>query len=98
LYTEQFTPSISILQSLVWIMIPLVINDLMRTYLYATGREHLVPKVSFIGIIINGGLLLWAIPAFGTLGAVMSVLISNVVLSGLFWNMATRKQLGQGKM
>ena len=79
-------------------MIPLVINDLMQTYLYATGREILVPKISFIGILINGGLLLWAIPAFGMMGAVMSVLISNVVLSGLFWNMAIRKQSGQGKM
>ncbi len=79
-------------------MIPLVINDLMQTYLYATGRENLVPKISFIGILINGGLLIWAIPVFGMMGVVMSVLISNVVLSGLFWNMAIRKQLGQGKM
>ena len=98
LYTDQFAPSIPILQSLVWIMIPLVINDLMQTYLYATGRENLVPKISFIGILINGGLLIWAIPAFGMMAVVMSVLISNVVLSGLFWNMAIRKQLGQGKM
>lgn len=95
LYTEDFLPSIPILQSLVWIMVPLVINDLMRTYLYATGREHLVPKASFFGLLIHGGLLLWVIPVFGTTGVVMSVLISNIILSGIFWKMTTHRPLGQ---
>lgn len=87
LYTAQFTPSIPILQTLVWVMIPLVVNDLMRTWLYAVGREHLVPKASLAGILINGVLLVWMIPLYGAMGAVISVVASNVILTVIFWKM-----------
>lgn len=84
LYTDAFTPSVPVLQVLIWALVPLAANDLTLTYLYADGRERVAPRIMSAGLAINFMLNVWLIPRYGAMGAAVAAVVSDSVLFVIF--------------
>lgn len=76
-YGAGYQPAVPILQLLAAALVPALQNSLFIIYLYVQGDEKFVNGLLATGIVINLGLCLWFIPAWGATGAAVALLFSE---------------------
>lgn len=76
-YGPDFLPAVAILQVLTLALIPNLQNSLLIIFLYAQGHEQFVNGIIALGIVINLGLCLLLIPAWGAIGPALALLAAE---------------------
>lgn len=66
-------------------------GSLAFTALVATGRHRLYPVATLVGVVLNVGLNLWAIPTWSYQGAAVTTLVTELVVVGLLWLILLRQ-------
>jgi O-antigen/teichoic acid export membrane protein len=65
-------------------------NSLITAVLRAARREDYLTKASAVGVVINVGVNLWAIPTFGIAGAAATTVATEIVISAVLGGLAIR--------
>ncbi|MGB9184670.1 MAG: flippase [Solirubrobacteraceae bacterium] len=82
-YGSAYASASTALAVLIWASPLGVVNALVAGALYAAGEELWPAVVSVFAVILNVGLNLWAIPAFGVAGAAGVTVATEVLVLGL---------------
>jgi|FLYN01.1.fsa_nt_gi O-antigen/teichoic acid export membrane protein len=84
-FGAAFTPSIIVLQLLMWSLLPGLLRAGRTLYWYALGREEFVNLVTAVTLLLQVTLNLWLIPQQGALGAAGSMVVVEVAALVLLW-------------
>ena len=83
IYQSSFTPSIIILQILIWTIPITFLNYIFGSILPAMNRQRLLLKVTFISMISNVVLNLILIPSFSYVGAAVVTVLTEIIIAAL---------------
>lgn len=86
----QYTPSILILQILIWTIPLTFLNYIFGTIMPAMNRQNLLLKIAFITMIANISLNLIFIPIYSYIGAAVVTLISELLGFALCFHVLSR--------
>lgn len=87
----EYTPSISILQILVWTLIPYTINTFLSLAFLTQGNEGIVTGALTMGILVLAALTIWWEPTIGARGAAWAALTAEIVQSIILVAQDTRQ-------
>jgi O-antigen/teichoic acid export membrane protein len=87
----EYTPSISILQILAWMLVPYTINTFLSLAFLAQGNEGIVTGALTMGIIVLAALTIWWEPTAGARGAAWAALTAEIVQSIILVTQDTRQ-------
>lgn len=76
IYGAEFTPSVAVLQLLIWTLVPYALSQIFAYALVASNRQKVDLLVNAISMLTNITLNLILIPRFGFLGATYATVIS----------------------
>jgi PST family polysaccharide transporter len=86
LFGPQFAPAATALAILIWSGPLAAFNFLVGRAFRGAGRERLLIRTSAAGVVVNVGLNLWAIGAFGIEGAAAVTVATEVMIAtGMGW-------------
>jgi len=80
IYNEQYAPSITALQILIWASVLSFINYTPSTYLTATNKQRTLMILTFLGAVLNIILNFILIPLFSYNGAAIATVSSELVV------------------
>jgi len=80
IYKSAFTPSIIILQILIWAIPITFLNYIFGTILPAMNRQNVLLKVTFLSMIINIALNLVLIPTYSYVGAAVVTVVTELFI------------------
>lgn len=91
-YGQAFASAGPALAVLIWAAPISGVNAIIAGALYGAGQERWPAICSGVGVLLNLGLNLWAIPAYGIVGAASVTVATEVaVLAGQMWFVVARK-------
>jgi O-antigen/teichoic acid export membrane protein len=80
IYKSAFTPSIIILQILIWAIPITFLNYIFGTILPAMNRQNVLLKVTFLSMILNIALNLVVIPIYSYVGAAVVTVVTELFI------------------
>jgi len=80
IYKSAFTPSIIILQILIWAIPITFLNYIFGTILPAMNRQNMLLKVTFMAMILNIALNLVFIPTYSYVGAAVVTVFTELFI------------------
>lgn len=83
LFSEEFADATLCLQVLSWVLVSILLNSMLDTFLVATDQQGVIVKVNLAGLVINMALDFLCIPLWGALGASAATLASYTVVTML---------------
>lgn len=81
----DFTPTVAALEWMCLSIPAVCLNLGLFTLLGAAGKQRLTAWATGLSLACNAGLNLWLIPRSGYLGAAISTLVADLLLSALLW-------------
>ncbi len=87
----EYSPSISILQILAWMLVPYTINTFLSLAFLAQGNEGVVTGALTMGIFVLAALTIWWEPLAGARGAAWAALTAEIVQSIILVTKDTRQ-------
>lgn len=84
-YGAAFVPAVAVLQLAAWSLLPLILKQARTLYWYALKREQFVNRVTLFVLVLQIGLAVWLIPAYGAIGAVAASLNAETAAMLLLW-------------
>jgi O-antigen/teichoic acid export membrane protein len=87
----DYSPSISILQILAWMLIPYTINTFLSLAFLTQGNEGFVTGALTMSIIVLAALTIWLEPLAGARGAAWAALTAEIVQSIILVTQDTRQ-------
>ncbi len=83
IYKSSFTPSILVLQILIWTIPITFLNYIFGSILPAMNRQNTLLKITFISMVFNIALNLAVIPTYSYLGAAVVTLLTEAIVISL---------------
>jgi len=80
----RFEESVGVLRVLAWTLVPLSINTLILSHLFAASEERFVLAVVSLALVANVAMALYFIRDFGAMGAAVTTLLSEVLRTLLY--------------
>lgn len=80
IYKSSFLPSVLVLQILIWTVPITFLNYIFGSILPAMNRQTTLLKITFISMIFNIVLNLWAIPNYSYIGASIVTVLTEVIV------------------
>ena len=88
LFGPSFAPSVPAMQILIWVIPFLFINYVFFHTLIAINHEKMIAWASGAAVLFNLGLNWFILPAYGYLGASVTTVMTEVLLSGFYlWHL-----------
>ena len=84
-YGYEFGPSVHVLQSYAWILVPYAVTSHQSLVLVVRGQERMVLVATGLALFLLMGLSLVLIPAMGALGAARAMLGAEAGLAIMLW-------------
>jgi O-antigen/teichoic acid export membrane protein len=97
LYGQAYEPAVPALQVLAWTIVVTFVNHSISTALVAVGQEKRFMAITGWGAAFNVGTNLICIPLLGHVGASLTTLASEIVVSALGFR-AIRRHLGDFRL
>ena len=91
-YGSGFGPSIPVLQTQAWILVPYAITSHQSLVLVVRGRERLVLLGILLALFLLVGLSLAWIPVLGAQGAARAAVATETVLAVILWTFRTMQE------
>jgi O-antigen/teichoic acid export membrane protein len=83
IYKSSFTPSILVLQILIWTIPITFLNYIFGSILPAMNRQNTLLKITFISMVFNIALNLVVIPTYSYVGAAVITLLTEAIVISL---------------
>lgn len=80
IYKSSFLPSVIVLQILIWTVPITFLNYIFGSILPAMNRQTTLLKITFISMIFNIVLNLWAIPRYSYIGASIVTVLTEIIV------------------
>jgi len=80
IYKSSFLPSVPVLQILIWTVPITFLNYIFGSILPAMNRQTTLLKITFISMVFNIVLNLWAIPHYSYIGASIVTVLTEVIV------------------
>jgi O-antigen/teichoic acid export membrane protein len=82
-FGSEYLPSVQVLRILAFILVPYTVNSFLALVFLAAKEEMVIVRALIFSLLILTGLNFWLIPQSGAIGASWSILIAELIQSGV---------------